>query len=221
MSIAKKYSEILGGGINVSSSLGKGTNYNLEIPVDLQHSVQVPAIEQQLSSLPKPGKNSRVLVVEDDYATSKLLSNYLTKWGYNPVIVNSAEQTLKIIEKENFLSILMDIELPDSNGFELLKTLRENKATKNTPVIVCSVEPEQQKAFLMGAVEYFVKPINYKFLVEVLQSYRLKRDSNILIVDDDVPTLNLLKEAAEQLGFNAIAESHSSRVPAMINEHEP
>jgi CheY-like chemotaxis protein/signal transduction histidine kinase len=217
LSIAQKYIDILDGKINVTSSIGKGTNYELRISIEGISPLAVSGIEKQISSLPKAGKNNRVLVVEDDYATSKLLSNYLTKWGYIPVIVNSAEQTLKIIEKENFLSILMDIELPDTNGFELLKTLRENKATKNTPVIVCSVEPEQQKAFLMGAVEYFVKPINYKFLVEVLQSYRLKRDSNILIVDDDVPTLNLLKEAVEQLGFNAIAEAHSLKVSGMIS----
>ena len=215
--IAKKYLDILGGKIKVTSSIGKGTNYEIEMPIETTLVPVKTGIENQISSLPKPGKNIRVLVVEDDYATSKLLSNYLTKWGYIPVIVNSAEQTLKIIEKENFLSILMDIELPDSNGFELLRTLRENKATKNTPVIVCSVEPEQQKAFLMGAVEYFVKPINYKFLVEVLQSYKLKRDSNILIVDDDVPTLNLLKEAVEQLGFNALPEAHSSKVVSVIN----
>jgi CheY-like chemotaxis protein/signal transduction histidine kinase len=216
LAISKKYIDILDGNINVTSSVGKGTNYELSITVEDFSQIPSSTIEKQIISLPKPGKNNHVLVVEDDYATSKLLSNYLTKWGYVPVIVNSAEQTLKIIEKESFLSILMDIELPDSNGFELLKTLRENKATKNTPVIVCSVEAEQQKAFLMGAVEYFVKPINYKFLVEVLQSYKLKRDSNILIVDDDVPTLNLLKEAVEQLGFNAIAEAHSSKVPDMI-----
>ncbi len=217
LSIAKKYIEILGGKIRVTSTVGKGTNYDMVFPMETDAAAAPSNIEQQISSLPKPGKNHRVLVVEDDYATSKLLSNYLTKWGYVPVIVNSAEQTLKIIEKENFLSILMDIELPDANGFELLKTLRENKATRNTPVIVCSVEAEQQKAYLMGAVEYFVKPINYKFLVEVLQSYKLKRDSNILIVDDDVPTLNLLKEAVEQLGFNAIAEAHSSKVASMIS----
>lgn len=215
--IAKKYIDILDGKINVTSSIGRGTNFELTISIEDFSSVSASSIENKISTLPKPGKNNRVLVVEDDYATSKLLSNYLTKWGYIPVIVNSAEQTLKIIDKENFLSILMDIELPDSNGFELLKTLRENKATKNTPIIVCSVEAEQQKAFLMGAVEYFVKPINYKFLVEVLQSYRLKRDSNILIVDDDVPTLELLKEAVEQLGFNAIAEAHSSKVAEMIS----
>ncbi len=217
LSIAKKYIDILEGKINVTSGIGKGTSFELSLTMEDFTPIPSANIEKQISSLPKTGKNNRVLVVEDDYATSKLLSNYLTKWGYIPVIVNSAEQTLKIIEKEDFLSILMDIELPDSNGFELLKTLRENKATKNTPIIVCSVEAEQQKAFLMGAVEYFVKPINYKFLVEVLQSYKLKRDSNILIVDDDVPTLKLLKEAVEQLGFNAIAESHSSKVVDMIS----
>ena len=87
---------------------------------------------------------------------------------------------------------------------------------KTHPVIVCSVEAEKQKAFLMGAVEYFVKPIKYKVLVEVLTSYRLKKDSNILIVDDDLPTLTLIKEAVEQAGYNAVAENHSAKVSGMI-----
>ena len=155
-------------------------------------------------------------MVEDDYATSKLLGNYLHKWGYEPTIVNSAEQTKKIVEQETFLAILMDIILPDTNGLDLLQQIRENKNTKRTPVIICSVEAEQQKAFLMGAVEYFVKPINYKYLVEVLTSYKLRKDSNILIVDDDVPTVNLLKEAVAQSGFNPIAESNSTKVMDMV-----
>jgi len=95
---------------------------------------------------------------------------------------------------------------------ELLQQIREFKNAKQTPVIICSVEAEQQKAFLMGAVEYFVKPINYKYLVEVLTSYKLKRDSNILVVDDDLPTLNLMKEVVEQAGFNPVAESDSTIV---------
>ena len=96
--------------------------------------------------------------------------------------------------------------------WNFLRTLENHKNTKHTPVIVCSVEAEQQKAFLMGAVEYFVKPIKYNYLVEVLTSYKLKKDSNILIVDDDVPTLNLIKESISNLGFNPVAESHSSKV---------
>ena len=211
LTLVKRYIDYLNGEIDITSTMGKGTSYYVSIPVE-----KLSKVETQISGLPKSSKTNKVLVIEDDYATSKLLSNYLQKWGYEPTIVNSAEQTLQIVQKDTFLAILMDINLPDSNGLELLQKLREIPQTKKTPVIICSVEAEQQKAFLMGAVEYFVKPINYKYLVEVLTHYKLRKDSNILIVDDDVPTLNLLKEAVQQAGLNAIAESHSSKVMGMI-----
>lgn len=212
LSLTKKYIEYLHGDINISTGIGKGITYTFSITGEIHISV-----EGQLAGLPKPvGTKNKVLVVEDDYATSKLLSNYLSKWGYEPTIVNSAQQAMKIVETQQFLSVIMDIILPDANGFELLKQFRENPITKHMPVIVCSVEAEQQKAFMMGAVEYFVKPINYKYLVEVLTSYKLKKDSNILIVDDDIPTLNLIKEAVQQAGFNAVAEHQSSKVMGII-----
>jgi CheY-like chemotaxis protein/nitrogen-specific signal transduction histidine kinase len=212
LTLVKRYIDFLNGELDITSSVGKGTTYNLTIPVE-----EISEIEKQISVLPKPGKNNKVLVIEDDFATSKLLANYLNKWGYEPIVVNSAEQTLKKVDDEQYLAILMDIVLPDTSGLELLQRLRERKNTKKTPVIICSVEAEQQKAFLMGAVEYFLKPINYKYLVEVLTHYKLRKDSNILIVDDDVPTLNLMKEAVAQAGFNSVAQSDSTKVMDVIN----
>ncbi len=211
LTLVRRYVDYLNGEIDITSTLGKGTSYYFSIPVK-----EFTQIEEQISTLPKSSKTNKVLIIEDDYATSKLLSNYIQKWGYEPTIVNSAKQTLEIIEKDIFLAILMDIVLPDSNGLELLQKLRKIPNTRQTPVIVCSVEAEQQKAFLMGAVEYFVKPINYKYLVEVLTHYKLRKDSNVLIVDDDVPTLNLLKESIQQAGFNPIAESRSPNVMSLI-----
>jgi CheY-like chemotaxis protein/two-component sensor histidine kinase len=211
LALVKRYVTLLDGQIDITSSMGRGTQFNFTVKSEL-----LSAIEDQISALPKPGQKNKVLVIEDDYATSKLLSNYLNKWGYEPTIVNTGDAALKLLEKETFLSIITDIVLPDYNGLELLKKIRENKSTKNTPVIVCSVEAEQQKAFMMGAVEYFVKPIKYKDLVEVLTSYKLKKDSNVLCVDDDIPTLNLVKEAIESVGYNAVAESRSSKVMSLI-----
>jgi len=177
-------------------------------------------LEKNISKLPKPTTNTNVLVIEDDYATSKLLSNYLNKWGYRPIIVNTEEETFQLIEKEKLLAVILDIELPNTNGLELLKKIHEHPNTKNTPVIVCSVEAEQQKAFLMGAVEYFVKPINYNFLVEILTSYKLRKDSNVLCVDDDLPTLNLIKQAVETAGLNAVAENISADVMESIKDKD-
>ncbi|MGB5287152.1 MAG: response regulator [Ignavibacteriaceae bacterium] len=207
LTLIKRYIDFLNGELNVTSTVGKGTTFNLSVPVE-----EIAIIEKQISTLPKADFTNKVLVIEDDYATSKLLSNYLHKWGYEPTIVNSGKQTLKVLQKDRFLAILMDIILPDANGLELLQQIRGIKTAKSTPVIICSVEAEEQKAFLMGAVEYFVKPINYKYLIEVLTNYRLRKDSNILLVDDDVPSLNLLKEAVERIGFKAVAYSDSTQV---------
>jgi CheY-like chemotaxis protein len=215
LTLSQRYISSLNGEVNVKNNSNKGITFNFTVKADLHKT----PTQIDFSKLPKPTKEKNsILVVEDDYATSKLLSNYLNKWGYSPTIVNTGEQTLAQIDKEQFLAVILDIEIPSVNGLELLKKIREHKNAKNVPVIVCSVEPDEQKAYLMGAVEYFVKPINYNYLVEVLTSYKLRKNSNILCVDDDVPTLNLVKQAIETAGFIAVAENISANVMDRIKD---
>jgi len=215
LTLVKKYVHYLGGEISTTSAAGKGNTFTFTINGEVMAD-----IENSISQLPKPTSLNKVLVIEDDYATSKLLTNYLTKWGYNPTIVGTEEQAFSVINREPLLAIILDIELPNVNGLELLKKLHDNPQTKNTPVIVCSIEPEQQKAFMMGAVEYFIKPINYNYLVEVLTSYKLRKNSNVLCVDDDEPTLILVKQAIESAGFIAIAENVSANVMDRIKDKD-
>jgi len=212
--LAKKYVELLGGYISVNSSIGKGNVIDFSIIADISQK-----FDKHIDQMPKPTvSKNKVLVIEDDYATSKLLSNYLNKWGYDPLIVNSYKQALKFLDSEIFLAIMVDVNLPEISGFELMKELRNHPNVKHTPIIVLSVEAEEQKAFMMGAVEYFQKPINYRYLVETLMSYKLKKDSTILIVDDDLPTLNLIKSTVEQVGFNTIALHDSTKVITYIED---
>jgi len=245
--IVQKLVQLIGGDISMESGIGQGTKFILNLSSDeevvqnkklekkpigkkVKEKTQTKKtvkketkikIEKNLSALPKPNASTnKILVIEDDYASSKLLSNYLNKWGYEPIIVNTEEQTLSLINKEVFLAVIMDIALPNANGLELLRKIHSHENTKNTPVIVCSVEAEQQKAFMMGAVEYFQKPINYNYLVEVLTSYKLRKNSNILCVDDDLPTLNLVKQAIETAGFNAIDENVSANVMENIKDKD-
>ncbi len=212
-----KYIKQMGGEIRLVSRLREGSTFNFSVKAELQ---KAKGIEAQLSQIPKPTTTNNILVVEDDYATSKLLSNYLNKWGYKPTIVNSEDQIFSELENEKYLAIIMDIELPEINGLALLKKIHDNPTYKNIPVIACSVEVEEQKAFMMGAVEYFVKPINYNYLVEVLTSYKLRKNSNVLCVDDDLPTLNLVKQAIETAGFNAVAENISANVMELIKDKQ-
>lgn len=215
LTLVKKYVNYLGGEISASSTAEKGNSFTFTISGEVMSN-----LENSISQLPKPTTKNRVLVIEDDYATSKLLNNYLTKWGYDPIIVSTEEQAFSLINNEKLLAVILDIELPNLNGLELLKKIHEHPNVKNTPVIVCSVEPEQQKAFMMGAVEYFIKPINYNYLVEVLTNYKLRKNSNVLCVDDDLPTLNLVKQAIESAGFIAVAENISANVMDVIKDKD-
>lgn len=218
--LAKKYAELIGSNLIISTE-SSNNSINIKLPLNsIKKEKEKVNVEDISAKLPKPTDQNKVLVIEDDFATSRLLSNYLNKWGYDPVIVNTEEQTFSQIDKEKFLAVILDIELPNTNGLELLKKIREHKNAKNVPVIVCSVEVEEQKAYMMGAVEYFVKPINYNFLVEVLTSYKLRKDSKILCVDDDVPTLNLVKQAIETAGYKAVAEHVSANVLNLIKDKD-
>jgi CheY-like chemotaxis protein len=212
--LAKKYLNLLNGDISVVQF-----NNQLIFKITIDGAI-MSDIDKTLSGLPKPDTENKVLVIEDDYATSKLLSNYLNKWGYKPIIVSTEQEAFDFINSESLLAVILDIELPNTNGLELLRKIHEHEKTKNVPVIVCSIEHEQQKAFMMGAVEYFVKPINYNYLVEVLTSYKLRKDSNILCVDDDVPTLNLVKQAIESAGFKPVAENVSANVMDLIKDKD-
>lgn len=215
--LAKRYAELIGSKLTITADSDSIINVKLSLTNSNKKSTNVEDIALKL---PKPTDQNKVLVIEDDFATSRLLSNYLNKWGYDPIIVSTEEQTFVQIDKEKFLAVILDIELPNANGLELLKKIREHENAKNVPVIVCSVEADEQKAYMMGAVEYFIKPINYNFLVEVLTSYKLRKDSNVLCVDDDVPTLNLIKQAIETAGYNAIAEHVSANVLNLIKDKD-
>ncbi len=166
-----------------------------------------------ISKLPKPDGNlNSILVIEDDFASARMLNQYLKNWGYDPTIANTPEQAFDYIKKTQFLAIILNIELPNCNGLELLKELKEMPETKGAPVIVFSMEAESQKAFMMGAVEYFVKPVNYNYLVEVITNYKLRRDSVVLCVDDDEPSLNLISNAIEQVGLKPLPYLESHKV---------
>jgi len=216
LTLVKKFVNYLGGEISASSSQEKGNSFTFTISGEL-----MSALENNFSQLAKSTAKNKVLVIEDDYAISKLLSNYLNKWGYNPTIVSTKDQAFSVINKEQVLAIIMDIDLPNANGLEMLKKIHGHHNAKNTPVIVCSVEPELQKAFMMGgAAEYFVKPINYNYLMEVLTSYKLRKNLNILCVDDDLTTLNLVKQAIESAGFIPVAENISANVINLIRDKD-
>ncbi len=188
----------------------------VSIPVNIENS------NKQIEDKTDNVKNSKdkILVIESDSSTTSLLKNYLSKWNYSMEIVKTGEKALSLITKNKYVAVILNIEQENENSLEILQKIKNNNATRNIPVIVFSVEPKKEKIYLMGSVDYLVKPINYNKLVEILTSYKLRRNSTVLCVDDDLPTLNLVKQAVNTAGFNVIAEHRPELVIDLIKDKE-
>jgi len=105
----------------------------------------------------------KLLIVDDDKTTRKLLSLYLKGKGYEVV---SAENGLDAIEKlgtESINLVVTDMNMPYMDGIELTKTLRSDSILKDIPIIMVTTEAdddEKEKAFDAGVNDYLVKPTN-------------------------------------------------------------
>lgn len=101
---------------------------------------------------------ANILLVDDN---PKYLKDALPFYGYNVQTAADGVQALKILEKNNFDLILLDVMMPNMNGWETLKAIRKTEAVRYTPVIMITAVNEEQKmisGLKTGADDYIIKP---------------------------------------------------------------
>lgn len=106
------------------------------------------------------GKSKKVLIIEDDKFLAKMLARTLESHNYEIVLAINGKEGLVKVSGGDINLILLDIMLPDIDGFDLLETIKGNKKTKKIPVIIISNlgQPEDiQQGRSLGAKDYLVK----------------------------------------------------------------
>lgn len=135
LSISKKLVEIMNGEIKVESKLGVGSIFtvtltNIEIP-----EKRVDAIGLGNADHVAYRENKRILVVDDLEINRFLIQEILGGVGYEVISSKSAEEGIRLSESENPALIIMDIVMPDMNGIDATKIIKQNNKTSNIPVI--------------------------------------------------------------------------------------
>ena len=134
-------------------------------------------------------KKPTILVV-DDMTTTLLLLHDLLKDTYEVKIAKSGTKALEILNAPNDIDlILLDVEMPDINGYEVCKILKNNEQTKNIPVIFVTArnsEEDEEYGLNLGAIDYITKPFN-KAIVKL----RIKNYLNLKIKNDMLEKLSM------------------------------
>lgn len=116
----------------------------------------------------------RILIVEDEESLLKLEKIFLSSRGYEVVGVVDGPAALAALEKERPDLILLDIMLPQMDGFEVCKRIKQNPQTASIPVIMLTAKKSSEdmaKGKEVGADNYITKPFKSANVIEIIQSY--------------------------------------------------
>ena len=119
----------------------------------------------------------KILVVEDDKNLRKLIVTCLEKANYTVFDTKNGEEALELMDRQYVDLIVTDIMMPEMNGYELIKELRD--ANDNTPILIITAKEDiedKRVGFSLGADDYMVKPINIDELIMRVKSL-LKRSN--------------------------------------------
>lgn len=110
----------------------------------------------------------RVLVVEDDKDLAELLAYNLKKEGYEVFVCLKGAEAIKLIESENPDLVLLDVMLPDFDGFRIAEYIRNSEEVKDIPIVFITakdMERDKLRGFNLGADDYITKPFSVRELV--------------------------------------------------------
>ena len=128
-------------------------------------------------ALPAVGEET-VLAIDDNEALFRLWERYLTRHPYQLVGVRSGDEGIQLARELKPAVIILDVMMPDRDGWEILQTLSTDPLTRGIPVIVCSVLYEPELAFSLGARAYLKKPVEQVDLLSALDQV-LKRGAEV------------------------------------------
>jgi len=117
-------------------------------------------------------KNQSVLIVDDAEINIDILMGILKNYDVIPAL--SGQDALQIVEEENIDIILLDIMMPDMDGYEVCKRLKKNERTKNIPIIFITVKNMEQdilRGYELGIVDYITKPFNAVELIGKVKTH--------------------------------------------------
>ncbi len=177
LAITKRLVEMMNGQISVQSTVGEGSVFKI-----ILRDIQVPIIEKAETVAPEQTFNLKtmffekvhILVVDDVKFNRILIKEYLVQVNLDVIEAENGREALIVTEKSHPALILMDIRMPEMDGYEATRKLKENPSTKDIPVIAltASVAPETIKNIMtLGFDGYLSKPVSSHNILKELSRY--------------------------------------------------
>ena len=184
LAISKKFCDMMGGELSVESEERQGTTFTVKLPAD---GVTEPLFSETHAGndrrRPEPAvrhKNT-VLVIDDDATVHDLIKRFLGKYDFSVESAFNGGEGLRLAQKLRPDIITLDAVMPGINGWEVLSSLKANPDLQEIPVIMITMLDDRNRAYLLGAAEYLIKPIDRELLLNTLLKYQSSAENDDIV----------------------------------------
>jgi PAS domain S-box-containing protein len=168
LAITKKMTELLGGRIGLESIEGKGSEFYFDIPFEeVAKTENISAENHEISF----SSNNKILLVEDNEENLLLVQVLLKGFGLKPILARNGVEAIQKAKESSPDLILMDVQMPEMDGLQATKQIREINGIKNTPIVGLSahaMKEHEEDAFEVGMDDYLTKPLDSEKLEKIL-----------------------------------------------------
>jgi signal transduction histidine kinase/CheY-like chemotaxis protein len=215
LTITTSLIQMMGGYLDVESEYGKGTTFTINVP----RYIQEAANEEAYSDI-TGDSGPLVLIVDDDTSTQDLIRRMLKTQNFRMAGALKGASGLELAKSLKPDVILLDIYLPDQDGWKVLEQLKSDPELADTPVFIISVTEAEKEADLSGVQKFLHKPIDRETFLDAIRELgiALEETTRVLIVDDDADAREIIGRVLSAQGADYVEAKNGAEALNMVND---
>jgi signal transduction histidine kinase/DNA-binding response OmpR family regulator len=233
LAITQKFCHMLGGTLTVKSELGVGSTFTIRLPmlqpkpvtaelasVDCDSNEALGSTESaDITQLP----GTKLLLIDDDPVIQDLIRRFFGSRGFEIMVAANGLQGLAMAKESHPQVILLDVMMPEMDGWSVLNRLKSDPDLASIPVVMSTMVENRKMGFALGASDYLVKPLDRQQLNAVLAKYggSKKEDLLAMVVEDDSESLEITSRTLERDGWKVIRATNGREALDRLNESTP
>lgn len=170
--VSQRLCRLMGGEIKVVSMVGRGSSFTIHMPVKVETGAGQGADTAEDCTGAADGRQT-VLIVDDDRVGIEPTQQLVVSEGFVPLVAGSVTEAFAILETQRPALILLDVLMPERDGWDMLKALKSDPRIADCPVVMLTVHNDHERSTALGAVAHIAKPLSKASFRQALRQAKL------------------------------------------------